>query len=82
MICQNCIHFKVCKHKTESVYECEDFKENEVNHGKWNENIIGFCNVCMECGLIIERTAIKNKSGKLNYCPNCGAKNESEVDTE
>ena len=27
MICKNCIHFKVCKHKTESVYECEHFKE-------------------------------------------------------
>ena len=30
MICQNCIHFKVCKHKAEAVYECEHFKEEET----------------------------------------------------
>lgn len=46
----------------------------EVKHGKWDNNIIGFCNVCTECGAIVERTAIKNNSGKLNYCPNCGAR--------
>ena len=46
----------------------------EVRHGKWNDNIIGFCNVCSECGAIVERTAIKNRNGALNYCPNCGAK--------
>ncbi len=44
------------------------------SEGEWNENIIGFCNVCMSCGVIVERTAIKNNSGKLNFCPNCGAK--------
>lgn len=42
--------------------------------GEWNDNIIGFCNVCMECGAIVERGCIKNQSGKLRYCPNCGAK--------
>ena len=46
----------------------------EVRHGEWDDNIIGFCNVCSECGVIVERTAIKNRSGELNYCPNCGAK--------
>ena len=51
-----------------------------VRHGEWNENIIGFCNVCMECGAIVERTAIKNKSGELNYCPNCGAKMDGKGD--
>jgi hypothetical protein len=29
MICKNCIHFKVCKHKSKTVYECEHFKEEE-----------------------------------------------------
>lgn len=43
-------------------------------YGQWNEDKYAFCNVCMECGLIIERTAIKWQSGKLNYCPNCGIK--------
>ena len=50
----------------------------EVRHSKWNEDLIGFCNVCMECGLIIDRTCIKNNSGKLNLCPNCGAKMDLE----
>ena len=50
----------------------------EVKHGEWNDNVIGFCNVCMECGAIVERSAIKNKSGQLNYCPNCGAKMDGE----
>lgn len=42
--------------------------------GEWDDNIIGFCNVCMECGAIVERGCIKNQSGKLHYCPNCGVK--------
>ena len=50
----------------------------EVRHGYWDDNIIGFCNVCMECGAIVERTAIKNRSGELNHCPNCGAKMDGE----
>ena len=44
------------------------------SEGEWNDNIIGFCNVCMNCGAIVERSAIKNNSGKLNFCPNCGAR--------
>jgi len=33
MICKNCIHFKVCKHKSKSVYECEHFADGTVkNH--------------------------------------------------
>ena len=46
----------------------------EVVYAEWEENEYPFCNVCMECGLIIDRTCIKRNSGKLNYCPNCGAK--------
>lgn len=56
--------------------EFEDREENEgkQSEGEWNEDIIGFCNVCMSCGVIVERTAIKNRSGQLNFCPNCSAK--------
>lgn len=39
---------------------------------QWDEESVGFCNVCPKCGLTIERTSIKNNSGKFNYCPNCG----------
>ena len=42
MICQNCIHSEVCKHKSESVYACENYKEDVVRckdcvvpHNKW-----------------------------------------------
>ena len=45
----------------------------EVVHAEWDENEYPFCNVCMDCGLIIDRTCIKRNSGKLNFCPNCGA---------
>ena len=50
----------------------------EVKHGYWDDNIIGLCNVCMECGAIVEITAVKSHTGKLNYCPNCGAKMDGE----
>lgn len=46
----------------------------EVVHARWDEDKCPFCNVCMECGLVIDRTCIKYNRGKLNYCPNCGAK--------
>jgi hypothetical protein len=29
MICKNCIHTELCKHKNETVYACENFKEEE-----------------------------------------------------
>lgn len=45
-----------------------------VVHAEWDENEYAFCNVCMECGLVIDRTCIKLNSGKLNYCPHCGAR--------
>lgn len=32
MICKNCIHEKVCKHKTKSVYECEHFKDGTIKN--------------------------------------------------
>lgn len=46
----------------------------EVRHSQWDEDKYPFCNVCPECGLIIDRTCIKRNSGKFNLCPNCGAK--------
>lgn len=42
--------------------------------GEWKEDIIAFCNVCSACKAKVDRYAIKCNSGKLNYCPNCGAK--------
>lgn len=50
----------------------------EVVHARWDEDRYPFCNVCPECGLVIDRTCIKNNSGMLNYCPNCSAKMDEE----
>ncbi len=42
--------------------------------GEWKENVIAFCNVCSVCKAKVDRYAIKCNSGKLHYCPNCGAR--------
>lgn len=52
----------------------------EVVHARWDEDKYPFCNVCMECGLVIDRTCIKYNSGKLNYCPHCGARMDGGKD--
>ena len=46
----------------------------EVVHARWDEDKYPFCNVCPVCGLVIDRTCIKYNSGKLNFCPHCGAR--------
>lgn len=50
-----------------------------VVHGEWNETKYPFCNVCPRCRMVIDRTCIKLNSGKLNFCPNCGAKMDGKV---
>ena len=71
--CKKCGEHPYCSIPlyAEDLYNAGYRKQSE---GEWNDNIIGFCNVCMNCGAIVERNAIKNNSGKLNYCPNCGAR--------
>lgn len=48
------------------------------SEGEWKEDIIAFCNVCSACKAKVDRYAIKCNSGKLNFCPNCGAKMRKE----
>lgn len=73
--CMGC-SFAICppcppKASAERLYNAGYRKQVE---GEWDDSVVGFCNVCMSCRAIVERAAIKNNSGKLNFCPNCGAK--------
>ena len=54
-----------------------------VVHGKWDDNIVPFCNVCSVCKVYVDRgcfPTVRHKGivlpniGALNYCPNCGAR--------
>ena len=58
-------------YKAEALYNAGYRKQSE---GEWREDIIAFCNVCSSCRAMVDRYAIKCNSGKLHYCPNCGAK--------
>ena len=44
------------------------------SEGEWIQDVIAFCNVCSLCKAKVDRYAIVCNSGKLNFCPNCGAK--------
>ena len=55
----------------EHLYNAGYRKQSE---GEWREDVIAFCNVCSSCRAMVDRSAIKCNSGKLHYCPNCGAK--------
>ena len=50
-----------------------------VRHGKWIEEIGMF--MCSECGDAWSSSDAKMIFG-FNYCPNCGAKMESEHETD
>ena len=76
----------------DTIYEAPTVDAVEVVHGRWREKILvgGFAEewgfVCSECGctvsdrsnLGIGRYASNNQ--RLNYCPNCGAKMDGDVD--
>ena len=81
----------ICAAIEDEVYE-GTVDAVEVVHGRWREKILvgGFAEewgfVCSECGctvsdrsnLGIGRYASNNQ--RLNYCPNCGAKMDGDVD--
>ena len=64
-----------CKCTSGSIAELlYDRGYRKQKEGEWHEDIIAFCNVCSFCRAMVDRSAIKCNSGKLHYCPNCGAK--------
>ena len=60
-----------CEIVADELYTAGYRKQSE---GVWNEDVIAFCNVCSLCKAKVDRYAIVCNSGKLNFCPNCGAK--------
>lgn len=44
-----------------------------VGYGQWDESTVPFCNVCTNCGAVVERHCVKS-NGSLKRCPNCGMK--------
>lgn len=47
--------------------------------GRWDDKTVAFFFKCSECGCCVgHRHDVFLDRGKLNYCPNCGAKMEGE----
>lgn len=63
MICQNCIHSEVCKHKSESVYECEHFKDGTIKNQYDRIRNMGVDELAKFIHKIAERTET------CEYCP-------------
>ena len=95
MICKNCIHKEVCKHKTESVYECEHFKDGTIKNqydrirNMSVEELARFLAKHIDCYRApyevkqIYVNAIDNKTGKgVIWIKAFELWLESEVDTE
>jgi hypothetical protein len=82
MICQKCIHKKVCKHTTASMYACENYKEKKEPKQpiKWT---YPFC-LCPACGGSVYLGNIQDEivSEEVSYCEHCGQAILWEVDTE
>ena len=63
----------------EASREAPTIDAEPVRHGKWIEEIGMF--MCSECGDAWSSSDAKMIFG-FNYCPNCGAKMESEHETD
>ena len=64
------------------VIDCNDIARfplaaaEPVRHGRWIHDINNLFG-CSEC---MERTTMSFRTGLKNYCPNCGAKMDAEVE--
>lgn len=68
--CRYCCDCHIAK-EADRLYNAGYRKQSE---GEWIQDVIAFCNVCSLCKAKVDRYAIVCNSGKLNFCPNCGAK--------
>lgn len=62
-----------------AITEAPAVDAEPVRHGEWDEDTVPFCNVCPECGAVVERHCVKH-NGSLKRCPNCGCKMDAEVE--
>lgn len=71
-MCDNCIHKAVCSKyiATGGVKSCEHHKEERK--GRWVQSDHDTLFACSICGDLIDVI-------KTNYCPNCGAKMDGDV---
>lgn len=56
-----------------------------VKRGKWIDNKVAFHLVCSECGCTVRMDkgqVFDRFEDEYNYCPNCGAKNGGEDETD
>ena len=69
----------VCDYEECIIYieDCPTADVQEVKHGRWEDNYVGDSIeglYCTECGEIC--------GCEFDYCPNCGAKMDEEVQTD
>lgn len=72
---------QACDRHIESIKIIPAADVQPVKHGKW-ENGVAFHKVCSKCNCIIVDPAFDEVffgCGRLNYCPNCGAKMDGEI---
>ena len=90
--CAKCIHEKACQawiRHGETLYDdfecsvvgCPYFVDAvPVVHGRWEKrtDVVGFvrCSNCRDCNIYDDWA----DGEKWNYCPNCGAKMDGDVD--
>lgn len=79
-ICKKCFHYAFCIYQrgNNPIIECSHFvdQSKEKGHGKWllaNDGDGKVCSICGTdyCDLVLPVL-------EWNFCPNCGAKMESE----
>lgn len=75
-ICQNCVHYPVCRAvDNQPCDECNQYAP-PVRHGRWIEDHDYL--KCPECSVMVKWDFTFFDIGDWNYCPNCGAKMDLE----
>ena len=83
-LCKDCERYGLCNYyhgRKEKSYICKYFHLSNKKVGHWIDHPYDKdYSKCSECGSNWEKAIIK--FCRVNYCPNCGVKMESEVNYE